>query len=100
MKYSKSTWPRRSAQLSDHLRDRRGRRRGDLSQRRPRHPLGSAGDQQDPNLAPYVEANLDIMEAAARKMRGEHSFVMGSVKVGKGLDEAIAFHERQGLFSA
>ncbi|MGO4329156.1 urease accessory protein UreG [Cupriavidus sp. 2TAF22] len=49
------------------------------------------------DLAPYVGANLDVMESDARKMRGTRPFVMGSVKSGQGLDEVIAFIERQGM---
>ncbi|WP_137923048.1 urease accessory protein UreG [Cupriavidus sp. 2SB] len=49
------------------------------------------------DLAPYVGANLEIMESDTRKMRGERPFVMGSVKSGQGLDEIIAFIERQGM---
>ncbi|RZT42646.1 urease accessory protein UreG [Cupriavidus agavae] len=49
------------------------------------------------DLAPYVGANLGIMESDTRKMRGERPFVMGSVKAGQGLDEVIAFIERQGM---
>ncbi|WP_207004958.1 urease accessory protein UreG [Trinickia mobilis] len=49
------------------------------------------------DLAPYVGANLEVMESDARKMRGARPFVMGSVKAGKGLDEVIAFIERQGM---
>ncbi|MBY4895787.1 urease accessory protein UreG [Cupriavidus sp. AU9028] len=52
------------------------------------------------DLAPYVGANLEVMESDARKMRGERPFVMGSVKSGEGLDAVIRFIERQGLFSA
>jgi len=49
------------------------------------------------DLAPYVGASLEIMESDARKMRGERPFVMGSVKLGQGLDQVIAFIERQGM---
>ncbi|MCY0858304.1 urease accessory protein UreG [Cupriavidus sp. D39] len=49
------------------------------------------------DLAPYVGANLEVMESDARKMRGTRPFVMGSVKSGQGLDEVIAFIERQGM---
>ena len=49
------------------------------------------------DLAPYVGASLEIMESDARKMRGERHFVMGSVKSGQGLDQVIAFIERQGM---
>jgi len=49
------------------------------------------------DLAPYVGASLEVMESDTRKMRGERPFVMGSVKSGQGLDEVIAFIERQGM---
>jgi urease accessory protein len=49
------------------------------------------------DLAPYVGANLEVMESDARKMRGARPFVMGSVKAAQGLDEVIAFIERQGM---
>ncbi|QET02277.1 MULTISPECIES: urease accessory protein UreG [Cupriavidus] len=49
------------------------------------------------DLAPYVGANLEIMESDTRKMRGERPFVMGSVKSGQGLAEVVAFIERQGM---
>lgn len=51
------------------------------------------------DLAPYVGANLDVMESDARKMRGERPFVMGSVKSGKGLEEVIRFIEKQGMLA-
>ncbi|MDF3832754.1 urease accessory protein UreG [Cupriavidus basilensis] len=49
------------------------------------------------DLAPYVGASLEVMESDARKMRGTRPFVMGSVKSGQGLDQVIAFIERQGM---
>ncbi|WP_019447465.1 urease accessory protein UreG [Cupriavidus sp. BIS7] len=49
------------------------------------------------DLAPYVGASLEVMESDTRKMRGERPFVMGSVKSGQGLDQVIAFIERQGM---
>lgn len=51
------------------------------------------------DLAPYVGASLDVMESDTRKMRGERPFVMGSVKSGQGLDQVIAFIERQGMLN-
>ncbi|MFC4431707.1 urease accessory protein UreG [Cupriavidus respiraculi] len=51
------------------------------------------------DLAPYVGANLDVMESDARKMRGARPFVMGSVKSGKGLEEVIRFIEKQGMLA-
>ena len=49
------------------------------------------------DLAPYVGASLEIMEADAKKMRGERPFIMGSIKSGAGLEQIIAFIEKQGL---
>lgn len=49
------------------------------------------------DLAPYVGANLAVMESDARKMRGERPFVMGSVKSGDGLAAVVEFIERQGM---
>jgi urease accessory protein len=49
------------------------------------------------DLAPYVGASLEVMESDTRKMRGDRPFVMGSVKSGQGLDQVIAFIERQGM---
>ena len=49
------------------------------------------------DLAPHVGADLQVMERDALKMRGARPFVMGSIKSGKGLDEVVAFIERQGL---
>jgi urease accessory protein len=49
------------------------------------------------DLAPYVGASLEIMEADAKKMRGERPFIMGSIKSGTGLEQIIAFIEKQGL---
>jgi urease accessory protein len=50
------------------------------------------------DLAPLVGANLDIMEADTRKMRGERPYAMTNLKARTGLDEVIAFIEKQGLF--
>src|SRR6201997_957634 len=49
------------------------------------------------DLAPYVGASLEVMESDARKMRGGRPFVMCNLKDGTGLDEIIAFIEREGL---
>jgi urease accessory protein len=48
------------------------------------------------DLAPYVGADLSIMESDARNQRGERPFVMTDLTRLKGLDEVIAFIERQG----
>lgn len=52
------------------------------------------------DLAPYVGANLDIMAADAKAMRGERPFVMCNLKTQSGLDEVIALIERKGLLNA
>lgn len=49
------------------------------------------------DLAPQVGASLEVMERDARKMRGERPFVFSNLKSGEGLDQIIAFIERQGL---
>ena len=49
------------------------------------------------DLAPYVGANLDIMESDAQRMRPNKPFVMANVKQGHGLDEIIRFIENKGL---
>ena len=50
------------------------------------------------DLAPLVGANLDVMASDAKKMRGERPFVMCNLKAREGLDQVIAFIEKQGLF--
>jgi len=43
------------------------------------------------DLAPYVGADLSVMERDARKMRGEKPFVFTNLKTQEGLISAIAF---------
>ena len=50
------------------------------------------------DLAPLVGASLDVMDRDARKMRGERPFVFTNLKSGTGVDEVIAFIQRQGQF--
>jgi urease accessory protein len=49
------------------------------------------------DLAPYVGASLEVMDRDARKMRGEKPFVFTNLKTGQGLDQVIAFIEKQGM---
>ena len=48
------------------------------------------------DLAPYVGANLAVMDRDAKKMRGERPFVFTNIRAGKGVGEIAAFIERQG----
>lgn len=43
------------------------------------------------DLAPYVGADLTIMDADTRKMRGERPFVFTNLKTGEGLQQVIGF---------
>jgi len=52
------------------------------------------------DLAPHVGANLDVMEADTRRMRPSRPHVMTNLKTRAGLDEVIAFIERQGMLHA
>jgi urease accessory protein len=51
------------------------------------------------DLAPHVGASLEVMERDARKMRGERPFLFTNLKQGKGVDEIVAFIEREGLLA-
>lgn len=51
------------------------------------------------DLAPYVGANLDIMESDTKRMRPNKPFVMANIKQSHGLDETIRFIEDKGLLS-
>ena len=52
------------------------------------------------DLAPMVGASLEVMERDTLKMRGDKPFVFSNQKIGQGLDEIIAFIERQGMLTA
>ncbi|WP_414039670.1 urease accessory protein UreG [Acidithiobacillus sp. M4-SHS-6] len=47
------------------------------------------------DLAPYVGADLDIMDADTRKMRGDRPFVFTNLKTGEGLQQVIMFIKQQ-----
>jgi len=49
------------------------------------------------DLAPMVGASLEVMDRDAKKMRGARPFVFSNLKSGQGLQEIIAFIERDGL---
>ncbi len=48
------------------------------------------------DLAPYVGADLAIMDRDAKKMRGEKPFVFTNLKTQQGLSDVIAFVQSQG----
>jgi urease accessory protein len=50
------------------------------------------------DLAPYVGADLGVMARDAAKMRGEKPVVFTNLKTGDGLDEVIAWIQREVLF--
>jgi len=52
------------------------------------------------DLAPHVGASLVVMEADARRMRGERPFVFSNLRTGQGAEEIAAFIERQGMLAA
>jgi urease accessory protein len=49
------------------------------------------------DLAPYVGASLEVMEADARRMRGDKPFVFTNLKTGQGLSAICDFIVREGL---
>ncbi|MFO1185275.1 MAG: urease accessory protein UreG [Bauldia sp.] len=48
------------------------------------------------DLAPYVGADLDRMEADTKRVRGERPYVFADTLRGRGLDRVVAFIERAG----
>ena len=49
------------------------------------------------DLAPHVGASLEVMEADARRMRGERPFVFTNLKTRQGLDRVVEFIEKRGM---
>jgi urease accessory protein len=49
------------------------------------------------DLAPYVGASLQVMEADTKKMRGDKPFVFANLKEGNGLQEIIDFVIDKGM---
>ena len=52
------------------------------------------------DLAPLVGASLEMMDSDTKRMRNGKPFVFSNQKTGQGLEEIIAFIERQGLLTA
>jgi urease accessory protein len=51
------------------------------------------------DLAPYVGASLEVMDADARRMRGDRPFVFTNLKTGHGLTTIAQFIEENGLLT-
>lgn len=51
------------------------------------------------DLAPYVGADLDVMDRDARKMRGDRPFVFSNLKSGEGLNPIQEFIIDRGMLS-
>ena len=49
------------------------------------------------DLAPYVGADLGVMEADTKRMRGAKPFVMTNLKTRTGLADVVEFIERKGM---
>jgi urease accessory protein len=51
------------------------------------------------DLAPYVGADLEVMQRDATHMRGDRPFVFSNLKNGEGLDRVIRFIQHEGLLT-
>ncbi|MET0029032.1 MAG: urease accessory protein UreG [Candidatus Thiodiazotropha sp.] len=49
------------------------------------------------DLAPYVGASLEVMEADTQRMRPDKPFVFSNMKTGQGLEEIVRFIEHEGM---
>lgn len=49
------------------------------------------------DLAPYVGASLEVMEADSKRMRGTRPFVFSNLKTGQGLQTIIEFIVEKGM---
>jgi urease accessory protein len=52
------------------------------------------------DLAPYVGASLDVMASDTNRMRGERPWVFANMKDATGLDQIVAFIEREGMLES
>ncbi len=51
------------------------------------------------DLAPHVGASLKVMARDAKRMRGERPFVFTNLRQARGLEEIVAFIEREGMLA-
>lgn len=49
------------------------------------------------DLAPFVGADLDVMDRDAKKMRGDKPFVFTNLKDGTGVSDIVGFIKKQGM---
>lgn len=49
------------------------------------------------DLAPFVGADLDVMDRDAKKMRGDKPFVFANLKDGTGVSDIVGFIKKQGM---
>jgi urease accessory protein len=49
------------------------------------------------DLAPYVGANLDVMEADTQRMRLAKPYVMTNLKTLSGVSDVVVFIEKKGM---
>ncbi|MDO5614975.1 MAG: urease accessory protein UreG [Cruoricaptor ignavus] len=52
------------------------------------------------DLAPYVGASLEVMEADAKRMRGEKPFIKSNLKTKEGLEDVITWIKKYALLEA
>lgn len=52
------------------------------------------------DLAPLVGASLEVMDRDARKMRGDRPFIFSNLKNETGVEQIIAFIEKEGMLKA
>jgi urease accessory protein len=52
------------------------------------------------DLAPYVGADLGVMDADTRRMRKDKPFVMTNLKTRQGLEEVVRFIETRGMLQS
>jgi len=50
------------------------------------------------DLAPHVEASLEVMARDSRRMRGDRPFVFTNLRRAEGVDEVVAWIRRHVLF--
>ncbi len=51
------------------------------------------------DIADYIGASLEVMDRDAKKMRGDKPFVFSNLKDETGVDEIVAFVEREGMLT-